>query len=451
MNNPTPQDKPVSALILTWILMPLLMFFAAQGAFWFQHGTNNNELSAKDSTLVESKSAADTLFGRVEVIAIFSVVLVLAATRSKDIIAACRENPATAALPVFALCSAAWSQFPAQTLHFAPFLLGTTLFAFYLAKRFRPDQQSSLFEVFGWVSILFTCFLSIAMPKYGIDHTEGITAWQGLYGHKNSCALTTVFLLMPVLLRKSRGTLDNVNRFAYVALSLLIIVMSQSRTGWLVAICLLAFVPTYILITKFRARDRAPLILGVAAVSIVLGTLVIAFLPTILSALGKDPTLTGRTQIWKAVSISIAKRPVLGYGYEGFWHGIEGESANVAMAAGWVVPHAHNGLLEALVNLGIIGLGLVLIVLFQAFRNALICLRSSKSPSCVGWYLSFVVLIVLSNIGENTILLPISLQWAMYILACIGLTDQVKLVRAERLAHAQRLAHEEELVPAVAV
>jgi hypothetical protein len=61
------------------------------------------------------------------------------------------------------------------------------------------------------------------------------------------------------------------------------------------------------------------------------------------------------------------------------------------------------------------------------------------------------VLIVLSNIGENTILLPISLQWAMYILACIGLTDQVKLVRAERLAHAQRLAHEEELVPAVAV
>jgi exopolysaccharide production protein ExoQ len=451
MNNPTSQDKPVSALLLTWILMPLLMFFGAQGAFFFQHETNNNELSAKDSTLVESKSAADTLFGRVEVITIFSVVLILAATRRKEIISACRENPATAALPVLALCSAAWSQFPAETLHFAPLLLGTTLFAFYLAKRFRPDQQSSLFAIFGWVSILLTCFLSIAMPQYGIDHTEGVKAWQGIYGHKNSCALTTVFLMMPVLLRKSRGTLDNLNRFAYVALSLLIIVMSQSRTGWLAAICLLAFVPVYKLITKFRARDRGPLILAVAVVSIVLGAVVLMSLPTILSALGKDPTLTGRTQIWKAVSISIAKQPIQGYGYEGFWHGIEGESANVVMAAGWVVPHAHNGFLEALVNLGILGLGLVLIALFQAFRNAFICLRSSEPPSCVGWYLSFVVLIVLSNIGENTILLPISLQWAMYILACIGLTDQVKRLRAEKLMHAEKLTHEEELAPAVAV
>jgi len=38
-------------------------------------------------------------------------------------------------------------------------------------------------------------------------------------------------------------------------------------------------------------------------------------LPLVLSLLGKEPTLTGRTDVWAAVSHRIAERPMFGYGY----------------------------------------------------------------------------------------------------------------------------------------
>jgi len=49
----------------------------------------------------------------------------------------------------------------------------------------------------------------------------------------------------------------------------------------------------------------------------------------IANALGRDVTLTGRTSIWAVVLDKISKHPWLGYGYKGFWLGMEGESADV--------------------------------------------------------------------------------------------------------------------------
>ena len=72
--------------------------------------------------------------------------------------------------------------------------------------------------------------------------------------------------------------------------------------------------------------------------------------------LGKDPTLTGRTQIWKSVGAEIMKHPILGYGYCAFWRGYQGESANSALTNGWAVTSAHNGFLQTWLTLGAVGL-----------------------------------------------------------------------------------------------
>ena len=39
----------------------------------------------------------------------------------------------------------------------------------------------------------------------------------------------------------------------------------------------------------------------------------------VTGVLGRDPTLTGRTEIWRFAIKSIASRPFLGYGYDVFW------------------------------------------------------------------------------------------------------------------------------------
>ena len=39
----------------------------------------------------------------------------------------------------------------------------------------------------------------------------------------------------------------------------------------------------------------------------------------ILGFLGKDATLTGRTDLWEFVKICISQRPLLGWGFSAFW------------------------------------------------------------------------------------------------------------------------------------
>ena len=67
-----------------------------------------------------------------------------------------------------------------------------------------------------------------------------------------------------------------------------------------------------------QARSRALFVLAV------LGTAVTAlFLDPgggMVSALGKDPTLTGRTEIWGFV-LGLHTNPLVGTGFESFWLG----------------------------------------------------------------------------------------------------------------------------------
>ncbi len=82
--------------------------------------------------------------------------------------------------------------------------------------------------------------------------------------------------------------------------------------------------------------------------------------------LGRDLTLTGRTDIWQAV-LNEPINPLLGTGYYSFWLGdrVERVSANFY----YQLNEAHNGYLETYLNNGLIGLFLLVILLVSAARQ----------------------------------------------------------------------------------
>ena len=102
----------------------------------------------------------------------------------------------------------------------------------------------------------------------------------------------------------------------------------------------------------------------------------------ILLLLGKDPTLTGRTGIWKLVIASAVKRPILGFGYRAFWTGLQGESAHLALTEGWSPTGAHNGFLDVWLNLGLVGLGIVFFLRWRGpcVMASLVSSRASRQP-----------------------------------------------------------------------
>jgi O-antigen ligase len=100
----------------------------------------------------------------------------------------------------------------------------------------------------------------------------------------------------------------------------------------------------------------------------------------ILEAIGKDPTLTGRTEIWAFVIDDIWMKPWLGWGYFGFWHLTNPAAREIFDAVRWVVPQAHNGLLEFLLNIGVVGTSLFL---FLLVRNLVLAFRCLSTPARV--------------------------------------------------------------------
>jgi len=87
-----------------------------------------------------------------------------------------------------------------------------------------------------------------------------------------------------------------------------------------------------------------------------------------VQSLGRNSSLTGRTQIWAAV---LAQRinPVLGTGFESFWMGNRMQSVWSLSQVG--IEEAHNGYLELYLNLGWVGLTLLGVLIVSGYRNAL--------------------------------------------------------------------------------
>jgi exopolysaccharide production protein ExoQ len=128
---------------------------------------------------------------------------------------------------------------------------------------------------------------------------------------------------------------------------------------------------------------------------------------------------------------SIAKQPMLGYGYQAFWLGLEGESYRVILAVSWMLAQAQNGFLDIMLENGAAGLAIVLLVFGFAFRDAVVCLLRSRDTTqlrAVEWYLIIVILTLVYNLDESFLFDPKHLGSMIFLLACIGLkTERLRL------------------------
>ncbi len=124
------------------------------------------------------------------------------------------------------------------------------------------------------------------------------------------------------------------------------------------------------------ARNRAVIhLLVVVLVVVALSALFLDAGAGLVKSVGRDPTLTGRTGLWKQL-ISMSPNALLGAGYESFWLGKRLEQLWSVFR--WHPNEAHNGYLEVFLNLGWIGLGLLAMVIVTGYRNVVQVLRRDR-------------------------------------------------------------------------
>jgi len=110
----------------------------------------------------------------------------------------------------------------------------------------------------------------------------------------------------------------------------------------------------------------------------------------IVSAIGKDPTLTGRTDLWPSV-IAMSPSSWFGAGYESFWLGPR--LKNLWNIFVWRPNEAHNGYIEVYLNLGWTGVMLLGVVLLSGYRRIVRGLRQDTDTNSL-WLAYFLVAVV---------------------------------------------------------
>jgi O-antigen ligase len=114
------------------------------------------------------------------------------------------------------------------------------------------------------------------------------------------------------------------------------------------------------------------------AVAIIVASLLFDPLEVILGGLGRDVTLTGRTDIWRQV-LRVDINPFIGVGYSSFWQSERAASVSDALGFYFLLKEAHNGYLEVYLNSGLTGLGLLAGVLVTGTRRILRKLEAGGS------------------------------------------------------------------------
>jgi exopolysaccharide production protein ExoQ len=431
------KTAPLSSLVISWASKPVLIFLTLGGVVRVDTQSANTEFSAAYTSMANSHDETVIRIAYCFVLA----AAILCLRYIKSVLAGARRQTALSLLVLLAMVSCAWSQMPMRSLQFSAFLLVNFSFALAISHRFYPDMQLRLLKALGWIILATSAISAVFFPEYGLDHrgagADG--AWVGLFTHKNSLALSVVFLLTPALYVNVHGVIQRLERYAYIAASLFVVWMTQSRTGWIVAISLMGYYAAEVLLSKFARREQAILVMVLTATSIGIGVAIFQFGGVLVALLGKDLTLTGRTGIWKAVIGSVLKHPILGYGYRAFWNGLSGESANISLNDHWIVPHAHNGFLDEWLELGAVGLGLTVSCIFRTIAASVKGSTASGNGRYGAWCMCVMILTIISNISECTLMRPNNICWELFMLACIGV-QSAKRFAGEPAAEPERFA-----------
>jgi exopolysaccharide production protein ExoQ len=329
----------------------------------------------------------------------YIISLILLILRWKKAVYVGRQDWSISILISYAALSILWSETPSVTLRQIVALAGTYVFGIYIASRFNLKQQLQLLAQMFGLAIPLSFLFVFLLPNFGIMGGIHLGAWRGIYTHKN--VLGKMMTLSTLVFGQLTISTSKIPWLLYcgMGLSVILLLLSKSTSSIIsLAILLFAF-----LMLKFLRLSHGFIIPIFSFVAIfIFGTYVYLLnnLEKILDFFGKDLTFTGRTEIWQTALDMFKEKTFFGYGYGGFLENLDIQSrlaSNIKLGV-------HNGFLEFTLDLGLIGLLLLLAWFVSVVFRSIMLLSLSKHYENY-WPLIFILNLVLVNMSESTLMM----------------------------------------------
>jgi exopolysaccharide production protein ExoQ len=277
---------------------------------------------------------------------------------------------------IYSLVSIVWSDFPFVAFKRWVKILGHPIMALIVLT--EPDFEEALSWLMRRAAFVLIP-LSVTFVKYfpalgrGYSEWTGQAFYTGVTTNKNALGYLCmvfgfyfVWELLKAMTTKRHQTRrkDLVVPVVFLAMILWLMKLIDAKTA--LVTFLASSVTAYVLGMKMIVKRYIEVYLLAIVLLVVAAETFFDLYSDAIALLGRDPTLTDRTYVWRDV-LSMHTDPILGTGFESFWLG---KRLETLWAKYWWRPNqAHNGYIETYLNLGIVGVVLFAAFIVDAFRK----------------------------------------------------------------------------------
>jgi O-antigen ligase len=367
---------------------------------------------------------------------IYFVLILLAVgslmARSFKWISVLNRNLALTSFLLLALMSVCWSDFPFVAFKRWFRDLGSYLVILVALSDRRPlEAVRAVLRRLSYLLVPLSILLIKYYPQMGKQYEtwSGANMYVGATTSKNMlgvvCLVSGLFFFWDTVTRWPERRERRTRRIlllnvAFLAMTLWLLKLSDSATS---RVCL-TLGCVIIAAAHTRWVKRHPAFLKALIPLCFCLYVVLAFGFNIngelAGAVGRDPTLTDRTKIWAAL-LSMHTNPLIGTGYESFWLGPRLKWFWQTSGLGRL-NEAHNGYLQVYLNLGLVGVFLLVGFLGASYRT--ISRRFATSSSLAIFALAVWSVLVFYNMTEAAF--GGGLLWMILLMGAISLPSLAK-------------------------
>lgn len=430
------RDRKARTSAALWIPVTWLLLASSRSlAQWIMVGQPTGPMPPADQYAMEGSP-----IDRIVYTGLLAIGLIVLATRGRQIGRILRANGPILLFFGYCALSLLWSDYPDVAFKRWTKALGDLVMVLVVVSDREP--YAAIKRLLSRLTFLLIP-VSVLLIKYYPEIGKGYGRWDyqavytGVTTNKNALGAICLFLGAASLWRflsAYREPRSGSRKRQLVAHGVILVMvfwlfwMANSMTS-LSCFLLAAIV---MMAASSKAVFRKPIIVPIFVGAILLvsvGVLLLGQYPGILQTMGRNSTLTDRTEIWSTI-LSSAGNPLVGTGFESFWLGPRLQKIWASFS--WQPFEAHNGYLEIYLNLGWMGIVLLALVLAIGYRTVMAAWRRKQPASSL--MLAYFVVALIYNFTEAAFFRMMAPAWIFSLLAITAIPQRSTLAD-RRLLH----------------
>ena len=351
---------------------------------------------------------------------VFSIILLI--PKRKELLNFIKREKFLTIFLLWCLITIIWSNYALVSLkRYIQYLTTVTVTLSILLHVKDTKQIINVFKIIigGYLIIALLTILTIpgAHDRFGI--------WRGVASHKNTLGQISLIsvIFFTAIFNKEQSLKSKTIVAVLIIMGIVLLFGSQSSTS--IFTLLILFVLTLILLIDKIFEPigiRKTVSLLAMFVFMIMFISIMLVVPEIIEdavgSTGKDLTFTGRVDLWADIWEEAKNHLVIGTGFQGYWVVTSTKVELLFEIYSWLPTQAHNGYLDIINEVGIIG-----IILFSfIFINYFVNLTRAKQKQIWKW---FIIAALIINITESAFIRPKVVVGVMFIFSYIALFSDI--------------------------